>query len=117
MHNKIYYLKKQYGTLLETHKEIETELVSYYEDLFKVENRSRGDAIQWVANHIPILVTDQHNASRMHPISLQEVECVVMQMKEGTTPGPDGFTINFFHSCWDLLKRDVLDIVEESHNR
>jgi hypothetical protein len=39
-----------------------------------------------------------------------------MQMKEGTTPGPDGFTINFFHACWDLLKLDVLDIVEESCN-
>jgi hypothetical protein len=46
MRNKIYYLKKKYGTRLETHKKIETELVSYYEHLLKVENHSRGDAIQ-----------------------------------------------------------------------
>jgi hypothetical protein len=38
-------------------------------------------------------------------------------MKEGTAPGPDGFTINFFHACWDMLKLEVLEIMEESRSR
>jgi hypothetical protein len=92
-------------------------LVSYYVDLLTEENCSRGNAIHRVTSHIPSIVTNQHNVSLMHPITLQEVDIVVMQMKEDTTPGPDGFTINFFHACWDILKLDVLDIVEESHNR
>jgi hypothetical protein len=117
MHNIISCLKNQDGTRLENHKDIETELVSYYVDLLMEENFSRGNAIQCVTSHIPSIVTDQHNASLMHPITLQEVDSVVMQMKEDTTPGPDGFTINFFHACWDMLKLDVLDIVEESCNR
>jgi hypothetical protein len=52
----------------------------------------------------------------MCPITLQEVDIVFMQMKEDTTPRPDGFTIDFFHACWDILKLVILEIVEESHN-
>ena len=36
-------------------------------------------------------------------------------MREDKAPGPDGFTVNFFHSCWNLLKFDVWGMVEESH--
>jgi len=75
-----------------------------------------GDTIQRVTNHIASMVIDQHNAALMHPITLQEVDYVVMKMKEDTTPGLNGFTTNFFHACWDMLNMDVLDIVEESCN-
>ena len=50
----------------------------------------------------------------MKSISLQEVEEVVFQMKEGTAPGPNGFTINFFHYFWEMIKLDVWNIVEQS---
>ena len=53
----------------------------------------------------------------MQPISLQEVEVAMEQMADGTSPGPDGFTIDFFHHCWDLLKDEVLEIVEESRKK
>ena len=32
-------------------------------------------------------------------------------------PGPDGFTSNFFHNFRDLVKEEVLEIVEESINK
>ena len=37
-------------------------------------------------------------------------------MATGKAPGPDGFTSNFFHNFWDLVKEEVLEIVEESRN-
>jgi hypothetical protein len=92
-------------------------LVSYYEDLLTEENHSKEEAIQLVTNQIPCLVTEHHNASLMRPITLHEVYIAVSQMKEGTYLDLDGFTITFFHSCWDLLKQDVMEIVEESRNR
>jgi hypothetical protein len=42
MHNIISCLKKQDGSRLETHKDIEKELVSYYEDLLSEENQIQG---------------------------------------------------------------------------
>ena len=35
-------------------------------------------------------------------------------MKEGTSPGPDSFTVNFFHHFWEMVKLDVWKIVEKS---
>ena len=36
------------------------------------------------------------------------------QIAEGKSPGLDGFTTNFFHFFWDMIKDEVLEIVEES---
>ena len=49
----------------------------------------------------------------MQPITIQEVEAAVEKMVDGTFPGPDGFTIDFFHHCWNLLKEEVMELVEE----
>ena len=49
----------------------------------------------------------------MNYISLQEVREAVFQMKEGTSPGPDGFTVNFFHHFWEMIKIYVWNIVEQ----
>ena len=35
-------------------------------------------------------------------------------MAQGKSPSPDGFTSNFFHFFWDMIKEEVLPIVEES---
>ena len=35
----------------------------------------------------------------------------------GKAPGQDGFTMNFFHFFWDLIKEEVLDIIEESRSK
>ena len=45
---------------------------------------------------------------------LQEVTIASSQMKVDKAPCPDGFTVNFFHACWDMLKMEVWDLVEES---
>jgi hypothetical protein len=115
-HNTISILRTKDDTRLENYKDIETELVSYYVDLLTEENCSRGNTIHRVSSNIPSIVINQHNVSLMCPITLQEVDLFFMQMKEDTAPGLDGFTIVFFHACWDILKLVILKIVEELHN-
>ena len=53
----------------------------------------------------------------MQPITMQELEATVKQMADGTAPGLDGFTIDFFHHSWNMLKDKVLYFVEESHQK
>ena len=48
---------------------------------------------------------------------MQEVEAIVEKMVDGTSPGPDGFTIEFFHDCWNFLKDELLELVEESRQK
>jgi hypothetical protein len=35
------------------------------------------------------------------------------QISGEKAPGPDGFTLAFFHHCWDVVKKEVLDSIQE----
>ena len=74
----------------------------------------RSQAIARITRFIPRIITNEHNEMPTKPISMNEVEEVVQQMALGKAPGPDGFTTNFFHLFWDLIKEEVLEMVEES---
>ena len=67
--------------------------------------------------HIPRFVTQEHDKILLNPIDLQEVEEAMNQMELGKTPRIDGFTSNFFHFFWDLVKEEVLNVVEESRTK
>eukprot|EP00253_Pinus_taeda_P004451 PITA_04451 len=71
-------------------------------------------AINKLLKNIPRIITEEHNSLLIKPISLQEVEEAVQHLKEGKASGPDGFTSNFFHKFWDLIKDEVWHVVEES---
>lgn len=50
----------------------------------------------------------------LQSVSLQEVEGTMVQLRDGKAPGLDGFTTNFFHEFWELIKTEVWELVEES---
>ena len=66
---------------------------------------------------IPRIASREDNENLNKPISLQEVEEPFSQMAQGKAPGPDGFTTNFFHFFWDMIKEEVLAIEEESRSK
>jgi len=50
----------------------------------------------------------------MRPITQEEADHAVKEMPPGKAPGPDGFTTDFFHYCWDMIREEVWQVVEES---
>ena len=42
-----------------------------------------------------------------------EILLVVRDMEGDKAPGPDGFSMAFFHQCWRVVERDVLAVFEE----
>jgi hypothetical protein len=71
-------------------------------------------AIQKIVKHIPILVTKEHSRNLGNPILLEEVDIVVQEMPNGKSPRPDGFTLEFFKACWEVVKRDIYEVLEDS---
>ena len=31
------------------------------------------------------------------------------------TPGPDGFSMAFFQSCWSVLKKEIMEVFQNFH--
>eukprot|EP00253_Pinus_taeda_P005332 PITA_05332 len=114
MHNNITHIQNEQGDKLEKHEEIEAELLNHFKKVHKEPSIDRSQAICNITSNIPKLITDQHNQMLLKPIDLQEVDSTVKQLKAGKAPGSDGFTSNFFHHFWDLIKQEVLQVVEES---
>lgn len=50
----------------------------------------------------------------MGPILLEELERIVFHMRKGKSLGPDGFLVEFFQGFWDIIKLDLLEVVQES---
>ena len=102
---------------METRWEIEAELTQHFSDILSEDGGNRSQDIERITSLVPRAVTGENNEMLTKPIGMQEVEEAVNQMALGKAPGPDGFTANFFHHFWDLVKEDVLDIMEESRNK
>ena len=99
---------------MEEQRPIEQELIWYFSDLLSKSEDEDQRNRRNITEHIPKLVTQDHNFILMRPIKWEKVEEVVLQMEKGTAPGPDGFTVDFYQFFWDIVKEEVWEIVEES---
>eukprot|EP00253_Pinus_taeda_P032540 PITA_32540 len=116
MHNQISQVTNAQGEKLETQEEIEKEFLHYFKEMSQEPNINREEAIDNITRYIPRLVFEEQNSLLLKPISLQEVELAAKSLKAGKAPGPDGFSSNFFHHFWELIKWEVWQVVEESRS-
>jgi hypothetical protein len=47
------------------------------------------------------------------PFIEEEVRNVVFNMKENTASGPDGFSVTFYNNFWEVIKGDLLAMVND----
>ena len=67
-----------------------------------------------IVRHIPKVLTEEHNKNLNNLVSMEEVTLAVNEMDNGKDPRPDGFTIDFFKACWEIVKYDIYEVVEDS---
>ncbi|XP_062014798.1 uncharacterized protein LOC133731445 [Rosa rugosa] len=61
-----------------------------------------------VSNVIPSLVTEEENCALTSVPLSEEIWAVVKSMDLDSAPGPDGFSGQFFVSCWEIVGADVI---------
>ena len=59
------------------------------------------------------MLTAGEIASLTLPFSEEEVKHAVFDMKIDSAPDPDGFSISFYRGCWDTIKGDLLDMIND----
>jgi hypothetical protein len=50
----------------------------------------------------------------MRPITQEEVDQSLRDKPIGKAPVPDGFTLDFFHHCWSIIREDIWEIIKDS---
>nr|XP_040256667.1 uncharacterized protein LOC120974274 [Aegilops tauschii subsp. strangulata] len=60
-------------------------------------------------------LTHSQALSLSRPFSLDELRAAILAMNSNASPGPDGFGPAFFKANWDLVKSDLLALMEDFH--
>jgi hypothetical protein len=112
--NKITHLISEEGETLHSHTDLETNLVDYFQNLLTEPIQDRQAAISKITRHVPSLVTQEQNAALLRPFTIEEVDQAMQETPKCKAPGPDGFTSDFFHYCWPMIRTEVWEILEDS---
>jgi len=113
-HKKMSKIKDSQGNQLKTHKEIEVALNQHFQGIAEEPPLQISQFINDFTKHIPKLVTREGNYNLNRPVNEEEVSEVIKEMKNGKAPSLDGFNVDFFKGWWGIVKKDILDVVENS---
>jgi hypothetical protein len=112
--NAIWEMKDDIGISHSGQEDIETEVVrhfkSFYVDSGKNTIVDQVNAVQYY----PSFFTERDVQELEKPSSVEEIKLVLKSFSKDKSPGPDGWTVEFFLSFFDLIGNDVLEAVEES---
>lgn len=102
-------IQNSYCQWLEGNDEMAEEAVKYFKAQFKEE---RFPTDFGIINYVPTMVTQEQNQELVIPPTTYEVKQVIFWLNGESAGGPDGFSGNFFQSCWDIIGDDIADMVK-----
>ena len=100
--------------MLSTHEEIEAVLVQHFRVIAQETCSDREQSIRVISRNIPKLVSKEDNFNFNRLVSEEEVSEVLKEMQNGKALGPDGLNVDFFKACWNIVKQDIMNVVEDS---
>ena len=112
-------IEKQDRTIVTEQDDIVKETKCFYEPLYKQEepiNDVNLEEIIQEQESIPKL-TEEQCKSLEGKISKDEVLSTLKRMKNGTSPGSDGFTVEFFKFFWNDMGTLLLRAINESFRK
>ena len=97
------------GAITTDQVEIGAGLVSFYSRLFADDNVRSPllDGLEFSS------IDEEDNNVLEQPFTEEEVLGVVKNMAGDKAPGLDGYSMAFFHKCWDIVKHDVMEVFWE----
>eukprot|EP00253_Pinus_taeda_P012046 PITA_12046 len=112
--NRILELKNNAVEILKNHNDISALLSDHFNSITQEPPINREEAIKELTTAIPKSITSDQNWALCREISMEEVEEAVRSVPNDKAPGPDGFTINFYKACWNTVKQELWEVVEDS---
>ncbi|KAJ9687798.1 hypothetical protein PVL29_013843 [Vitis rotundifolia] len=58
-------------------------------------------------------ISHQEAENLERPFTEDEIHAALMEMNGDKAPGPDGFTLAFWQSCWEFIKEEILEMFKE----
>lgn len=89
-------------------------LVKHFRGIAQENTLDRVPFIKDLIKHIPKLVSREDNCNLNRLVTEKVVSEVLKEMQNGKARGLDGFNVDFFKYCWNIVKEDIISVVEDS---
>lgn len=87
---------------------------NYYKDLFGSADSNKIPLKPEMFEGLPILKSSD-NEDLCKPFSEKEIKDALFQMEHNKAAGPDKIPAEFYQVCWDIIKKDIIELFEEFH--
>jgi hypothetical protein len=90
-------------------------ITSYYKDIFDPSKLSSFSLDETRVDDIE-QVSHEENELLTRPFSMDEAREAIFQMEHNKAPGPDGFPVEFYQACLEIIKNDLMVLFWEFRN-
>ncbi|XP_077224226.1 uncharacterized protein LOC143857676 [Tasmannia lanceolata] len=97
------------GLRRNTKEDVSSAIVDFYTKLYASEGSLRPIPEGVEFNSLNL----EASSSLEQPFSEEEIEKGLFSIPKDKAPGPDGFCLAFFQSCWSVVKRDIFRFFKE----
>lgn len=112
--NQIHYLLDGAGNRLSDTGEIKLHCVSYFEELFGASTTALTATSQaQISSFTSFRCSDADRTLLTAPVTPADVKHEVFALPANKTPGPDGYSGEFYRKTWDIIGEDVTRAVLE----
>jgi len=111
--NAIWEIKGTDGHFVHKQLDIAEVAVNHFRDIFTDPKETRiADQLRTIQLY-PRVFNDEDCRSLGRPVTLQEIEKILKVCAKEKSPGPDGWTVEFYLGFWDILGPEILRLTEE----
>ena len=111
--NTISEIQNDEGILVSNFKDKAEDGVSFFNSLFKEKEGCHIQAILQFRRLFPRSITEEMNETLMQEVTEEELKYTLTSFQKSKSPGSDGFPMEFFLRFYDLMKYDLLLVVQE----
>ncbi|XP_074283682.1 uncharacterized protein LOC141608218 [Silene latifolia] len=105
MMNKVFQIEDKYGRLCTEGSDIQMAFLDYYQSLLGSDKQTLS-VQQHVVSCGPCC-TEEHWLILAQPVTLEEVKHNIFSIPNGKSPGPDGYSSQFYKDAWDIVGDEV----------
>jgi hypothetical protein len=115
-HKYIREITDESGEQCKGQADLKKATTHYFKNFYKARSDSFTMEKMEVTNLFKKMIQAEDLISLLKPVTTEEIKKVLDLFKRDKSPGPDGWTVEFFSSFFDLVSEDLVQVVEESRN-
>eukprot|EP00253_Pinus_taeda_P008270 PITA_08270 len=115
--NTIWELMDENGHPITSQRNLANLATGHFRGIYKAPADVNILEIMRIIELFPSFVNQEDSEELMKEVTMAELEATLKWFKRDKSPGPDGWTIEFYLSFFDTLGNDLLHIMEDSRRR